>query len=370
MDSSETTNQSQHGDHAVSNEILLQQISTGQRLMMEQLQQISMRVDVVEKNQHKNNVNSEDEKNSQFNSTDLLSFSSKLTSNAMSIILEKMCLNSNLKVSNDIRTVDNNDIFLNNYEWENVIRTIFHKDEWSVLVGFKNIKTIFHFFIRDNDETEQFKIRFESPYKYRQYRFSLNNNRSDEFVITLVKRLVQITKKHEPNSLIGKDGKFLTIMNTVLGIIDEFEVESTFEKIRKKYCNSNIDKMSKNPITEKTSNDNIIVGNIHPPERMINESFLKWIQRLEMFLNTNRIPEELRYNVLWNALNEGDRAKIKTEELISEKKLKNFNEIANFLSKKSMKRNPIEEFHDAEKNIDESVSMFYSRLEAIANITN
>ncbi|KAI3388086.1 hypothetical protein SNEBB_000993 [Seison nebaliae] len=354
MDSSETTNQSQHGDHGVSNEILLQQISNGQRLLMEQLQQISTRVDVVEKNQHNNNVNLENGENSQLNATDLLSFSSKLTSNAMSIILEEMCCNSNLNVSNEIRTVDNNDILLNNYDWENVIRTIFHKDEWSILVGFKNIKTIFHFFIRDNDETDQFKIRFEPPYKYRQCKFSLNNNRSDQFVITLVKRLIQVTKKHEPISLIGKDGKFLTVMNTVLGIIDDFEVESTFEKIEKKFCIPNIGKRSNNPIIKETTNDNIIVGNIHPPERMIGESFLSWVKRIEMFLNTNRIPEELRYNVLWNALNEEDRAKIKTEELISEKKLRNFDEIANFVSKKSMKRNPIEEFNDTKKNLDES----------------
>ncbi|KAI3389757.1 hypothetical protein SNEBB_004472 [Seison nebaliae] len=60
----ETENQSEHGRRVVSNEVLLQQMNNQQLLMMEQLKEISMRIDVVEKNQQKNNINLEEEETS------------------------------------------------------------------------------------------------------------------------------------------------------------------------------------------------------------------------------------------------------------------------------------------------------------------
>ncbi|KAI3387179.1 hypothetical protein SNEBB_007898 [Seison nebaliae] len=120
--------------------------------------------------------------------------------------------------------------------------------------------------------------------------------------------------------------------------------------------------------TPNNNNAPIIITNPIVPKREVDESLTSWLKRFELHLKSNRIPESLHFDTLMNALSEEERAIVNIEKHKGNKIISNFKDLSTLLIRETMIGQPIEEFYRIHRKTDESIAIYFSRLESMAEI--
>ncbi|KAI3388326.1 hypothetical protein SNEBB_008446, partial [Seison nebaliae] len=112
----------------------------------------------------------------------------------------------------------------------------------------------------------------------------------------------------------------------------------------------------------------IIITNPIPPKREVDESLSSWLNRFKLHLTSNRIPENLHFDTLMNALSEEERAIANIEKFKHNRTISTFKELSTLLIRERMSGQPIEEFYRIHRKSGEPISLYFSRIGNMAEI--
>ncbi|KAI3384231.1 hypothetical protein SNEBB_001567 [Seison nebaliae] len=358
---------SQHGDHgALPTDRVITELQKMQTLLMN----VVNRIDKLEENRESVIEVKGFNKETKLTEQDLQSTKTLSSINAMAKFGEKLSANCSLKILDVVESRNIKELNLNLYDWKNSMLLVKMDEAYSLVLGIEDQNLLVHFTTIDTPEFS--KSLIPNKWKIKGCQLNVPNVRSDKIVIALIRKISSLVKYQDTKCLVGRDGKWLLPITSALNTMDEMEVESIFDYLMKIFS----EELGDNPVRSnqmpKEENNEVserlIVGNLTPPLRHMSESFVAWIKRLKLYLSSNRIPIKLHFNILWNALSNEERATVDAERLKEKCEFNNFEETVRFLSVKSMRLHPLEEFNQLRREPNESVAMFHSRIKSISEI--
>ncbi|KAI3385629.1 hypothetical protein SNEBB_007720 [Seison nebaliae] len=184
-------------------------------------------------------------------------------------------------------------------------------------------------------------------------------------------------------SLMGNRATYLSGIRSLFNTINEDDVEAYSLLIESRITSQisgkvtgaimpNVTTNKSNEVTDeekgKESNDHIIVGQLNPPQRRVEDDFGEWSDKINLYLESNRIPKSMWSNILYSTLNCQDRSAIDAERYLEGGFPHEYDEMMVFLAERSFKRHPVNEFYQFVRKEGVSVQMYFFRLEKIAKI--
>ncbi|KAI3382310.1 hypothetical protein SNEBB_011417, partial [Seison nebaliae] len=236
-----------------------------------------------------------------------------------------------------------------------------------------NVHSIIHSLNRNISSNEFTEIM---PKRYENYNLVVEQKLSNKCdIVTQFIRLKKFIDAGEDgvqlNKIFLKNHHFSSFAIQLMNKITANEIdecETLFKNSSGKEDNPKKIEVTNKPQQLDEENNHFIVGHLNPPNRIFNETFYEYSNRVELFLISNRIPKPMWTNFIYSALNSNERDKIDAERFITNGEPSTYNDIVKYLSIKELKRPATTEFNSFERNTSISVQNFFTKLRHLCNL--